>query len=149
MSRFPLRLLAGAAAAYVGIAWCRYGHPARRKSPLLDRFMPPYDVVECHATRVAAPADVTLQASTEAELQSSPLFRAIFRTREWILGADPREDLRPHGLLAECLALGWGILAEEPGREIVVGAVTQPWEANVVFRASPPEAFAAFDEPGS
>jgi hypothetical protein len=26
--------------------------------------------------------------------------------------------------------------------------VTQPWEANVVFRALPPERFAAFDEPG-
>jgi len=35
-------------------------------------------------------------------------------------------------------ALGWGVLAEVPGREIVMGAVTQPWMANVVFRALPP-----------
>ena len=45
-------------------------------------------------------------------------------------------------------AIGWGVLAEIPDREIVVGAVTKPWEANVTFRALPPEAFAAFNEPG-
>ena len=33
-------------------------------------------------------------------------------------------------------------------REVVVGAVTRPWEANVIFRALPPEQFAAFHEPG-
>jgi hypothetical protein len=33
-------------------------------------------------------------------------------------------------------------------REIVVGAVTQPWMANVVFRALPPDRFREFREPG-
>jgi hypothetical protein len=45
------------------------------------------------------------------------------------------------------MALGWGVLADTPG-EIVLGSVTRPWEAHVVFKALPPEAFAAFDEPG-
>jgi hypothetical protein len=40
------------------------------------------------------------------------------------------------------------VLAEIPGREIVVGAVTRPWEANVTFRGMPPEPFASFAEPG-
>ena len=44
--------------------------------------------------------------------------------------------------------LGWGILADAPGHEIVMGAVTQPWQANVVFRGLPPDEFAAFNEPG-
>ena len=39
------------------------------------------------------------------------------------------------------------MLAERPGREIVVGAVTQPWEANVTFRSVSAERFAAFNEP--
>jgi hypothetical protein len=43
--------------------------------------------------------------------------------------------------------MGWGVLGEIPGREIVVGAVTQPWKTNVIFRALPPGEFAAFDEP--
>jgi hypothetical protein len=52
------------------------------------------------------------------------------------------------GLLAETEALGWGHLAEEPGREIVMGAVCQPWEGEVVFRPLPADKFAAFAEPG-
>ena len=51
-------------------------------------------------------------------------------------------------LLAETLELGWRILAEIPDREIVVGAVTQPWRAEVEFRGVDPDAFAAFAEPG-
>ena len=45
-------------------------------------------------------------------------------------------------------SLGWGVLADEPGREVVMGAVTRPWEANVTFRALAPDQFAAFNEPG-
>jgi hypothetical protein len=45
-------------------------------------------------------------------------------------------------------SIGWGVLAEVPGREIVMGAVTQPWKANVVFRPLLPDDFVAFDEPG-
>ena len=44
-------------------------------------------------------------------------------------------------------ALGWGILAEIPDREVVVGAVTQPWKPNVVFRGLPPDQFTLFREP--
>src|SRR5262249_48259346 len=54
---------------------------------------------------------------------------------------------RPRGLLALTESLGWNVLAEIPGREVVVGAVTQPWKADVVFRGIPSAAFADFDEP--
>jgi hypothetical protein len=57
--------------------------------------------------------------------------------------------VRPRGLLAQVQSYGWGVLAAVPGREVVVGAVTQPWKANVEFRAVAPEAFASFDEPGN
>ena len=49
--------------------------------------------------------------------------------------------------MARLYAIGWGVLAEVPGREIVMGAVTQPWLADVVFRPIPPEEFASFHEP--
>lgn len=39
------------------------------------------------------------------------------------------------------------MLAEVPGRQIVFGAATRPWDANVVLRALPPEAFKGFREP--
>src|SRR5207344_2764457 len=64
-----------------------------------------------------------------------------------VLGASA-EDARPSaGLLVDVQRLGWGVLAERPDREVVLGAVTRPWEPNVTFRAIAPEDFASFDEP--
>jgi hypothetical protein len=147
-----LGVAAGAYAGYVGVTWLRYGHPAPARAddadPLLDRFMPTYEIVERHHIGVAAPGAVTLDVAREVELQASPVVRAVIRAREILLGATP--DTRRHsgGLLAETQSLGWGVLAEVPERQIVVGAVTKPWEANVTFRALPPDQFAAFNEPG-
>src|SRR5262249_13039620 len=70
-----------------------------------------------------------------------------FRGRELILGADDEEPARPPGLVAFTKALGWGVLAEEPGREVVMGCVTQPWKASPTFRAVPADAFTTFNEP--
>jgi len=140
--------MAGAYAAYVGAAWLRYGRSGRAPfDPLLDRFMPDYDIVERHSVRVAASADVTLSAACELDLERSPVIRAIFKGREMILGGDPDDATHPRGLVAFTKSIGWGVLAEDPGREIVMGAVAQPWKADVVFRPLPPETFAAFDEP--
>ena len=110
--------------------------------------MPAYEVVERHHIRVAAPAEITFAAACETNLLSSPISRAIFRAREVILGSTPDPAERPTGVLALTESIGWGVLAETPGREVVMGAVTQPWLANVTFRPLPPDDFAAFDEPG-
>jgi hypothetical protein len=139
-------------AAYAGMAWLRYGHsdsvPPEGRDALLDRFMPFYEVAERHHVRVDAPAEIVLAAAKEQDLFSATPIRALVRTRALVLGAPPDNRVRPQGLLAEMQSLGWRVLAEEPGREVVVGAVTKPWEANVVFRALPPAEFAAFREPG-
>ena len=156
--RTAVRLLAGATgaamigyAAYAATAWLRYGSPppARRDDgdARLDRFMPVYDVVERHRIAVAAPADLTLQAAGEADLTQSLAVRAIFKAREFLLGAERDAAVHPCGLLAFTTSIGWAVLDTVPGREIVVGAVTRPWEANVVFRPIPPGEFAAFAEP--
>jgi hypothetical protein len=143
---------AAAYGAYVGITWYRYGDAApptpEEQDPLLDRFMPSYDVAERHHVPIAAPSALTLAAAREVDLQGSPLVRAIIKAREVILGATPDDRPRLRGLFSEVQSLGWGVLAEIPEREIVVGAVTKPWEANVTFRALPPDQFAAFSEPG-
>jgi hypothetical protein len=142
---------AAAYATYAGVTWYRYGDVALpagdEQDHLLDCFMPSYEVVERHHARVAAPADVTLEVAATMDLFQLPLVRAIFRGRELILGATPDERPRPRGLLAEVQALGWVVLEQIPGREIVVGAVTKPWEANVTFRSVPSDQFAAFAEP--
>lgn len=139
-------------AAYVGTTWLRYGHvgPSNgvEPDPLLDRFMPTYEVVERHHTYVAAPAAITLTAAAEMDLQQLRIVRYIFKGRELLLRSRPDERRRPRGIIELTRSLGWGVLAETPGREIVMGAVTQPWESDVVFRAVPPEAFAQFHDPG-
>jgi hypothetical protein len=147
--------LLGAAAAlyagFVGSTWLRYGHaapPAEDEvDPLLDVFMPQYDVAERHHVAVGAPAEVTFGALMDMDLEESLLIRAIFKGREMLLGAEPDVKDRPRGLVAITKELGWVVLADMPGHEIVMGAVTRPWEPNVVFRGIPPEHFAVFDEP--
>lgn len=145
-------VVAGAYAVNVAVAWHRFGRArqpnAEEADALLDRFMPVYDVVERHHVKIAAPAAMTLAAAEEQDLFHLPLVRAIFKARELVLGATPDTRPQPLGLLAQVQALGWGVLADVPGREIVVGAVTRPWESNPTFRALPRDAFAAFCEPG-
>jgi len=138
---------------YVATQWVRYGHVRKRRGPptLLDRFLPEYEVLEQHQTRVAAPVDVTYVAAREMSLTASPVVRAIFRGRELLMRAsvaERPEEQPPQSLLDEVLSIGWGVLAQEPGREIVLGAVTQPWKSHVKFRALPPDEFAAFNRPG-
>ncbi len=120
---------------------------AEQADALLDRFMPTHDIVERHSVSVAAPADVALAAACDADLTVSPIIRAIFRAREIVLRSKPPSAGRPRGLLALTTSLGWRVLAEVPGREVVVGSVTQPWLADVVFRPLPPDQFAAFSDP--
>lgn len=148
-------VLFGAAAAsyagFAGSAWLRYGRPSHPAAdeidPVLDAFMPEYEVAERHRVFVHAPVEVTFGALMDLDLDESLLVRAIFKGREVLLRARPAEGL-PRGLVALTKSLGWGVLAELPGQEIVMGAVTRPWEANVVFRSIPSGQFAAFDEPG-
>jgi hypothetical protein len=145
-------LAAGAYLIQAGAAWQRYGHPrkpsAAEEDALLDQFIPVYEVVERHHVHVAAPAHITLAAAREQDLQSSSLVRAIFKARALVLGSAPDRQPRPRPMLELVQSLGWGLLAEVAGREVVVGAVTRPWEADVKFRAIPPTAFAGFWDPG-
>jgi hypothetical protein len=144
-----------AACVYSGQAtatWYRYGRnktsPREAEDELLDRFMPDYDVVERHHVRIDAPAEATLAAAKNMDLMRPALARAIFKARELVLGAKPDERAGPRGLLDATRSLGWVVLEEVPGREVIVGAVTKPWESNVTFRSVSPSLFAAFAEPG-
>ena len=138
-------------AAFAGAMWLRYGHAAApsedEADPFLDVFMPNYDVAERRQIGVGAPAAITFGALMDMDLEQSLLIRAIFKGRELLLGAEPDMKDRPRGLAAVTRELGWVVLADVPGHEIVMGAVTRPWEPNVVFRGIPPEHFAAFNEP--
>jgi hypothetical protein len=145
-------LAAASYAGYVATAWYRYGRVPRPvgaedRDALLDQFMPTYEVAERHHIRIAAPAEITFAAASEMYLEQSPIVRGIFKAREWIMRSHPATEPGPRAFLARMRAIGWGVLAENPGCEIVMGAVTQPWLVDVVFRPLPPDQFAAFHEP--
>jgi hypothetical protein len=147
--------LAVAAAGYAGlIAWhrSRYDtvhHVAEPETyELLDCFIPSPEVLEHHQTVVDAPADAVFDAAKRMQLMESPMVRAIIKARELALGGVPDPRSHPGPLVAQMQSIGWVVLAEKPGSEIVLGAATVPWEANPVFCPIQPMLFEAFREPG-
>lgn len=142
---------AGAYAAYVATTWVRYGRPQpptpAEDDSLLNAFMPDAEVATRHHIAVGAPAAVAFATACTADMQS-PLIAAIFKMREMIFGKPTHQIAMPPGFAEALKAIGWEVLAEVPGREIVFGTVTQPWRNDAVFRAVPANEFAAFSDPG-
>jgi hypothetical protein len=138
-----------AAGGYGAATWYRYGRASRHGDgdDLLDRFMPTFDVREHHRVRVRAPAEVTYASARKLDLRHSPLIRGLFRARQRFMGGRSAPASSEGSFLDEVQALGWRVLAEDPGRELVMGAVTQPWLADVVFRGVDSPEFATFQEP--
>jgi hypothetical protein len=152
---WPAALLGAGVLGYAALAaraWLRYGtnHPPDplETDPLLDRHMPVYDVVERHRIAVDAPPDITLAAAREMRLEDSAIVRMVFQLRELVMGGEVDGRGAPKALEARMREIGWGVLDEIPGREIVFGAVTAPWEANPVFHPLPAESFVSFAQPG-
>jgi hypothetical protein len=58
----------------------------------------------------------------------------------------PQATFRPKDMVG----LGWVLLAETPGVEMVLGQVSRPWRADASSPSAPttPEEFTTFDEPG-
>jgi hypothetical protein len=144
-------LLAGYA-IWIVVTWRHYGSPIRpslaEADLLLDRFMPSYDVVERHQVRIDAPADRVLKSASRMDLSSLALVRAIVSARQLLLNARDEKETPSMGLLDYTRSIGWGDLASAPGREVVLGAITRPWEATVTFQPLSPDVFRAFNEPG-
>lgn len=147
-------LAAAAYAAYIMGAWSRYGRPAQphgdEADALLDHFMPAYDVVERRHARIAASAADTLAAASAIDIQRLLLVRALFAARARALRSHEAEAApeAPRALAPWMQSIGWALLADVPGRELVMGSVTQPWTASPVFQPLPAEEFVAFREPG-
>lgn len=161
-------VLAFAGAAYAldaGLTWYRYGSKkveigGGETDSLLDLYMLEYEAVKRHAMMIAAPAEAAFSTACGLDLSASSVIRSLFKIRELALDRFTRKNAaitgrskaeapsQPKELRAQMKAVGWSLLAEIPGREIVFGAVTQPWVANPVFRAVPTDEFAGFSEPG-
>ena len=117
---------------------------------LIAQYLPAYDVRDYHETQVRAPAETAYAVLRALDLQRSWIVQALFTLRSLpgrLLRRPPPPP--PSGkFLEQALALGWVILEEAPGRELVAGAVTQPWKSVVRFQGLPPAEFRRFSTPG-
>jgi hypothetical protein len=94
--------------------------------------------------------EVTLAAAREVSFQDSRIARTIFALRALpgrLRGVPPAPTER-RAVFEEVTALGWRQLVEAPGRQVIMGAVTQPWRQEVEFHGLPADEFVAFHEPG-
>ena len=117
---------------------------------LIDRYLPTYDVRDYHEKQVAASANSAYTALRSIDLNRSWVVRALFMIRSLpsrlFGGGFP--PATSGTLLEQALAVGWVILEEIPGQELVAGAVTQPWVAEVKFQGLAPAEFINFSNPG-
>jgi hypothetical protein len=113
----------------------------------LDAFLPEHDFNEVHAIRIDAPPARILDAVHEV----TPAEIRLFRFLTWL-----RYPLRRHPsgvshrpLLEIALRSGFVLLAEEHGREVVLGVAGRFWTSHGSVPLAGPEAFRDFDRPGS
>jgi hypothetical protein len=115
---------------------------------LIDRFLPEYDEFERHEAAVDAPADRTYQAVKDIDLARSPIVLALLFARglpHLFTGAvKPKRRLA----LDDILESGFVVLAEEPGRELVLGIVGKFWQLSSGVHRIEASQFTDFDEPG-
>lgn len=95
----------------------------------LDRVFPQWDFRERHATRVDAPPERVFAAVRQVTLEEMPIFRVLARLRGMRVPPD-----RP---VLELATPAWSVLADEPGRELVLGATGQPWKVRGGSGADP------------
>lgn len=113
---------------------------------LLDQYISHPDITERHEVMVRAPAHMAFKAACEFDMQSIPLARILFDLRSRMMGGAKRSSTTPTPFLDEAVRLGWGVLERRPNQAMVMGAVCQPWQADVTFRPVPAEQFAGFSE---
>lgn len=113
---------------------------------LLDQIMPTWHFRSHHSAVVDAPAARVAEAveSLHLDRDLSPLTRLLFRARGLSCpsGADPRNALT---------SIGFSVLGEQPGREIVFGIAGKFWaprEMANLARMHDARAFIEFDRPG-
>ncbi len=101
--------------------------PARETR--LDEFTPVYQFHELHTTIVAAPPERVYAAVKEVEPDEIFAFRALTRIRRFGRRGGAPNILNPpphQPILQTALATGFVPLADDPGREVVVGLIMSP-----------------------
>jgi hypothetical protein len=125
---------------------------------LIDRYLPSFDVSHVCEVSIAAPADQAYAAIRETNLRD-PIVDALFALRELpqriarrLRGEKTTPTPAPPAKVTfgdiTRLGPGWTVLAEEPGREFVIGSVGRFWRKDYGGRPVTAQQFAPFTDPG-
>jgi hypothetical protein len=124
---------------------------------LLDEQLPRFDFAERHEATVRVSPAAAFAAIRRADLGSGPLTRALFALRALPgLVVSPRATARrflrrgrsTRVTLDALASAGFVLLAEHPGREVVLGTIGRFWRPSGGMRPFASAEFARFDEPG-
>jgi len=107
---------------------------------LIERFAAAYDVRETHAVTVEADADLSYRSVLGVDLVRSRVIQILFRIR----GLPTKGPLT----VRDMTHLGFVVLDEDPGTEIVLGLVGRFWLARGGLRWVQASDFVGFSEPG-
>ncbi|HEX6261735.1 MAG TPA: hypothetical protein VF097_02680 [Actinomycetota bacterium] len=127
---------------------------------LIDRFLPRYDFALAHAVVLPASSEECWAAARRVDFLRHPVFRVLLAGRALPLRVAEvvTRAQRASGTAAEALhafrlfdmpRLGFVLLGEEPGVEVVYGQVSRPWQA-AASEGPPidPAGFTEFRTPG-
>lgn len=127
---------------------------------LVEQFLPRYEVAVVHADVFRASPAQCYARVMELDLLQAPFVRAALgiralphRVLDSLRAPGNRTSIEASPLafrLRDMVGLGWILLAEIPGVEMVLGQVSRPWKADASSTDAPttPEQFTNFDEPG-
>jgi hypothetical protein len=112
---------------------------------LLNEVMPAYDAEETHSLWMPAEPEAAYEAVKAVSAREVRLFGPLMRLRTF--GRSSRVFASNTPLLEEMQSVGFMLLGERRGEELVVGAIGRFWSP---FGNKPRmvDDFAAFDEPG-
>jgi hypothetical protein len=122
-------------------------------STALDRIVPSFQASERHSTTIAASPDQVWAALSQVTMGELRLFRLLMGVRvlpgRLVRSPRARFDAEER-LLGWAVRFGFTILGEDAPRELVFGAIGQPWRLGGGRSAAVADRddFAAFDQPG-
>lgn len=96
---------------------------------LLEQLAPSPHAAEFHQIEIPAPPEVVYRSLRTADLGGSTIIKALLVLRSLpavLLGREKR-SVRSAVTLQSIISAGFGLLAEEPGREVVLGITGRFW----------------------
>lgn len=124
---------------------------------VLDQVLPRYDVSLVHARVFQAPPEKCLATLVALDVFRHPIIQVLITARGLplrILGTLTGKRAQPltagRFTLSTMVEMGWVVLADRPGAELVLGQVSRPWRLteNAPATVRGPEEFRQFSTPG-